>query len=189
MFFKRKQAVRTDDELMALVAKGDDEAFREILTRYQASILNLAFRLLGDAQEAKDIAQEVFLRLFQAADRYQPNTQFKSFLYRIARNLCFDYLEKKKPVYMDELQVVADSASPLAAIEREELSERVRRAVLSLPTNQRMALLLHHFDGLKYAEIAEAMNTSVSAVESLLVRAKRAMREMLKDLDETKAWR
>jgi RNA polymerase sigma-70 factor (ECF subfamily) len=180
MLFKRKYTEDSDDRLMEMVARGNDKAFGELVTRYQSPVLNLAFRFLGDPQEAKDIAQDTFLRVFEAADRYQPTTQFKSFVFRIARNLCVDHIRRKKPVYMDELPERAGSSDPLSELEREQLSEALSRALLTLPESQRMAVLLHHFEGLKYSEIAEVMETSVSAVESLLVRAKRALREKMK---------
>jgi RNA polymerase sigma-70 factor (ECF subfamily) len=182
MFFKHRYTEDSDHRLMDLISEGDDEAFHELVSRYQQPVLNLAFRFLGDAQEAKDISQEAFLRIFQAAERYQPTTQFKSFLFRIVRNLCLDHTRRKKPVYMDELPEQHSGSDPLSDLEQEQLRKALSSAVSSLPENQRMALLLHHFEGLRYTEIAQVMDTTVSAVESLLVRAKRAMRERMKPL-------
>lgn len=151
-----------------------------MVTRYQQSVLNLAFRFLGDPEEAKDIAQEAFLRVFQSAERYVPKAQFKVFLFRIVKNLCIDHVRKKSPIYMDRLPEGESAPSPLDELQQKERREAVLEAIRHIPENQRVALLLHHFEGLKYTEVAEVMNTTVSAVESLLVRAKSILREKLK---------
>lgn len=146
----------------------------------ERAALNLAFRFIGDRDEAKDIAQETFIRIYQNAYSYKPSAQFKTYLFRIATNLCLDFIRKKKPEYMDELPENLSSSTPLKELHQKETSEAVTKAVRALPENQRITLLLHHFEGLKYAEIAEVMNTTVSAVESLLVRAKRTLRDKLR---------
>jgi len=181
MTLKCKYLEQSDDFLMELVARGDDKAFEELITRYQQTVLNLAFRFLGDEQEAKDAAQETFLRLLQAAERYQPTTQFKPFVLRITKNLCIDYIRKRKPVYLAEPPDYRDRTDPHAELELAQLGAILRKAVVALPENQRMALLLNHFEGLRYAEVAEIMETSVAAVESLLVRAKRTLRAKMKE--------
>jgi RNA polymerase sigma-70 factor (ECF subfamily) len=180
MLFRRRYTGKTDDELMAMIAKADHGAFQELVSRHQQGVFNFAFRFLGNREEIKDIAQEAFLRVFQAAERYQPTGQFKSFLFRIVRNLCFDYLNKKKPVYMDDLPERPTASDPFSDVEKALAAERLQDALLALPDSQRMALLLHHFEGLKYADVASVMQTSVPAVESLLVRAKRTLVEKMK---------
>lgn len=182
MLFIHKYKTETDYRLMELVAAGDADAFHELIKRHQQSVLNLTFRFLGGSEEAKDIAQETFLRLFQAANRYKPSAQFKTYLLKITTNLCLDYINKKKPVYINKVPDYPSHSSPLEKLKQKELSQTITKAVQSLPENQRIALLLHHFEGLKYAQIAEVMGTTVPAVESLLVRAKRTLRDKLKSL-------
>ncbi len=172
----------TDHQLMGLIAVGDTSAFEELIRRYQQSVLNLAFRFLGDREEAKDIAQETFLRIYQTAYRYRPDASLKQYIFKIATNICLDYINKKKPLYTDEVPDRPSHLNPLRDLQQNELSGAVTMAVQSLPENQRIALIFHHFEGLKYAQIAEVMDTTVSAVESLLVRAKRTLRDKLKNL-------
>ena len=180
--FSKAYINTADHRLIELVAEGYPSAFEELIKRYEKAILNLAFRFLGDAEEAKDITQETFIRIYQNAASYKPSAQFKTYIFRIATNLCLDFIQKKKPEYTDELPENPSSSTPLKELHQKETSEAVTGAVQSLPENQRIALLLHHFEGMKYAEIAGVMNTTVPAVESLLVRAKRTLRDKLKDL-------
>ncbi len=181
MGFKRKFTEHSDDILMQLAARGSEQAFEELINRHQPAILNLAFRFLGDEQEAKDVAQETFLRVFIAADRYQASTRFRPYVLRIAKNLCIDYARKRKPLYLADPPDHPDSSDPATEMELVQLSEALRKTMLALPDTQRMALLLNHFEGLRYAEVADIMETSISAVESLLVRAKRTLREKMKN--------
>lgn len=164
---------------MELVSRGDVKAFHELIRRHQQAVLNLAFRFLGDSEEAKDITQETFLRVFQSAERYTPEAQFRVFLFRIVTNLCVENVRKKRPIYMEKLPEGESVPSPLDELQKEERQKAVLGAIQSLPENQRIALLLQHFEGLKYAEIAEVMGTTVPAVESLLVRGKRTLRQEL----------
>ncbi|HCY76109.1 MAG TPA: hypothetical protein DHV28_09335 [Ignavibacteriales bacterium] len=179
-FFKHNYTAESDARLVELITTGNQKAFEELIHRYQRAVINFAFRFIGSREDAKDIAQETFIRFFQAANRYEPSAQFKTYLFRITTNLCIDFKEKKKPEYMDELPETYSSSTPFKELHQKEISETISKAVHSLPENQRVALLLHHFEGMKYAEIAGVMNTSVSAVESLLVRAKKTLREKLK---------
>lgn len=181
-FFKHNYATESDARLVELIAAGNQKAFEELIHRYQRAVINFAFRFIGNREDAKDIAQDTFIRFFQAANRYEPSAQFKTYLFRITTNLCIDFKQKKKPEYTDELPEVPFSSTPFKELHQKEISEAIAKAVQSLPENQRIALLLHHFEGMKYAEISEIMNTTVSAVESLLVRAKKTLRKKLKSL-------
>ncbi len=185
----------SSEDLMARVAKDDDEAFEILVTRHQTSVLNLIFRFVGDRTQAKDLAQEVFLRVWQAAKRYKPEAKFTTWMYRIATNLCLNELKsahhKKWFQFFrsdanDEIrpeEAVPDrSPSPEDTLLTRERSRRVAGVLLGLPQNQRMALILKRYDELSYEEIARIMGCSVSAVESLLVRAKRTLREKLENL-------
>jgi RNA polymerase sigma-70 factor (ECF subfamily) len=185
----------SSEELMARVAKGDEDAFEILVNRHQTSVLNLAYRFVGDRTQAKDLAQEVFIRVWQAAKTYKPEAKFKTWLYRIATNLCLNELKsarRKKWFSFNQSDedgdltfedTLADSApSPEDVLLEKERSRQISDALQSLPENQRMALILKRYDELSYQEIAQIIGCSVSAVESLLVRAKRALQEKLKDL-------
>jgi RNA polymerase sigma-70 factor (ECF subfamily) len=178
------------EDLMGKTANGDDFAFEILVRRHQASVLNLVYRYVGDRTKAKDLAQEVFLRVWKSAKRYEPKAKFTTWIYRITANLCLNELKsfgKKKllfggsPVEEGQTRDGGSNVSPSAEdlLLAEERSRQISDALQSLPENQRMALILKRYDNLSYHEIANIMECSVSAVESLLVRAKKNLQEKL----------
>jgi RNA polymerase sigma-70 factor (ECF subfamily) len=187
----------SSEDLMDRIAKGDHDAFEILVNRHQASVLNLIYRFIGDRTQAKDLAQEVFLRVWQAAKTYEPKAKFTTWIYRITTNLCFNELksarrrrwfqflrpdEDNEEAAEDLLPDRSPSAEDLLLAK--ELSHQISEALQSLPSNQRMALVLKRYDELSYQEIARIMGCSVSAVESLLVRAKRILQEKLKNIEK-----
>jgi len=182
MIFRRRVSGESDAQLAARAAQGDERAFRELLDRHQAAVYGFAFSLLKDHQEAEDIAQETFLRLYRTAGSQTFQACVRSYLFRIAKNLCIDAIRKKRPALMDELPETADPATPFNDLDSAESMKRLRDAVFDLPTNQHTAIVLRHEQGMNYKEIADTLGVSVSAVESLLVRARRTLRERLPDL-------
>ncbi len=179
MLLKRTHAFDKDSELVALVGQGNHNAFRELLNRHQNSVYQLAFRFLCDPNEAEDITQETFLRLFRTAAQYHPKASLRTFLFRIAKNLCIDFVRKKRPDTMEELPEIIQQETPLDRLEQAQSMDILVRCIDNLPANQKMAIVLRHTSGLRYQEIAEVMDTSVSAVESLLVRAKKNLRKSM----------
>jgi RNA polymerase sigma-70 factor (ECF subfamily) len=184
----------SDEELMGRIARSDAQAFEILVQRHQGRILNLIYRTIGDRIHAEDVAQEVFLRVWLAAKDYSPKAKFTTWLYRIAVNLCLDNLKSahRKQPFMhlytgvdnpgenDGVLNGCDSApSPEELLIDAEESHRIFAALQALPTNQRLAVVLTKFDGLSYNEISQALGCSVSAVESLLVRAKKNLCEKL----------
>lgn len=180
---------------MARIAKGDADAFEILVNRHQTSVLNLIYRFIGDRTQAKDLAQEVFLRVWQAAKTYKPEAKFTTWLYRITANLCLNELKSSRRRKLFQFlqfgedqentieEVLVDaSPSPEDLLLAKERSHQVSDALQSLPENQRMALILKRYDDLSYEEIARILNCSVPAVESLLVRAKRNLQEKLRNL-------
>jgi RNA polymerase sigma-70 factor (ECF subfamily) len=180
----------TDEELIAGIAQGDEYKFELLVKRHQGRILNLIYRFVGDRTQARDLAQEVFLRVWQAASRYQPRAKLTTWIYRITANLCLNELKssgRKKLIFsespteegygLNEESKVSPSAEDvlLAEERRRQISDALQR----LPENQRIALILKRYDNLSYGEIAKIMECSVSAVESLLVRAKKNLQEKL----------
>jgi RNA polymerase sigma-70 factor (ECF subfamily) len=174
---------------MALVAEGNLSAFREIVERYQLPLLNYICRYTGDRATSEDIAQEVFLRVFKMAKEYRPLSSFKTWLFKIATNLCLNELRDNKMhrnttdiFALNEAGFIAlasDRLSPLKELETRELSSILKEALKSLPENQRVALLLHKYSGFSYLEISQTMNCSVSAIESLIHRARQSLRKQL----------
>ncbi len=185
------------EDLMIRIAKGDDDAFEILVNRHQTSVLNLIFRFIGDRTQAKDLAQEVFIRVWQSAKSYEPKAKFTTWLYRITANLCFNELKstrRKKWFSFNRPdkdgehtfeETLADGAPSAEAILLEkERNRQISDSLQSLPDNQRMALILKRYDDLSYAEIAGIVGCSVSAVESLLIRAKRTLQEKLKNYEK-----
>lgn len=168
---------------MLAVGQGDLDAFRDLVLANQRAAWSLAVRFLRDPAEAEDIVQEAFLRILQAAPRYRPTARFRTYLFQVLTRLCIDATEKKGPVYTDALPDVADPSPTPAegAVARDEAAA-IQRAIEALPPNQRMALILQHYEGLRYAEIAEAMGTSPKAVEGLLARARTTLQGRLASL-------
>lgn len=163
----------SDPSLMAAVARGDWRAFEQLVERHQTTAWRTAWRLVSDRHAAEDLAQEAFLRVFKARDRYQPTAEFRTYLTRIVVRLCLDYLRKGRPAPDSEsIQSADPSASPASRAEEAERAAIVERAISELPPKQRAAVVLRYFEGLSGRETADAMETTVKAVERLLARAR-----------------
>lgn len=181
-----------ETELMILVKEGDEEAFKQIVEKYWKPILNLCFQYVGNQEDAEEVAQDVFIRLHRAAASYEPRAKLSTYLYRISVNLSLNRIRDRKwkrLVSWDFIMkgeqrnsVSTEIRGPDSLLERKEEQRIVRKAIDSLPANQRTAVILKRFHGLSYKEIAEVMDCSVSAVEARLHRAKQNLRERLKAL-------
>lgn len=163
----------SDEQLMQAVAHGDLDAFNKIVLRYQNHAWRTASRLLGDATEAEDIAQEAFLKILKATSRYRPVASFRTYLYTIIYRLCLDTRKKSRPSLMDMMpDRPSVSPSALETLVSRVRREEIRQAIDGLPLNQRAAIVLKHDEGLSYAEIALVMDISVKSVEMLIRRAR-----------------
>jgi RNA polymerase sigma-70 factor (ECF subfamily) len=184
------------EDLMARVAEGDRCAFEALVERHQGAVLNLIHRFVGDRQKAEDLAQEVFIRVWQAAGRYKPVAKFDTWIYRITANLCVNELKsvrRRKLFFFSSLRARGENPeenyfeqhakwpqSPEELLITAETKRQVSSALHSLPVNQRLAVILKRYDDLSYEEIAQILGCTVSAVDSLLVRAKRNLQKKLK---------
>ena len=170
----------TDEALMARVARGDERAFRELARRHLPAMLGLARRVLGNAADAEDVAQEAMLRVWTHAPRWQPLAALRTWLSRVVVNLCLD---RKRRAAWVELEAAGELSDPtLGPGERAEENERERllaAAIDALPERQRAAIVLSYTEGMSNAEVAEVLDTTVSAVETLLVRGKQNLRRAL----------
>lgn len=181
----------SDAALMERVKQGDQQAFRTIVESHQSAIFNLCMQYLNDRQDAEEIAQDVFLKLYKAADSYEPRAKLSTFLYRIAVNLSLNRIRdrrRKRLVSLDILTRRPDISAgespdqPDKQMEQEESAAIVRKAIDALPANQRTAVLLNRYHGMSYEEIAAVMKCSVSAVESRLFRAKQNLKKELRSM-------
>ena len=183
----------SDEDLMAGIAGNDAEAFEILVRRHRRRILNLIHRSLGgDRTQAEDVAQEVFLRVWRSAKDYTPRAKFTTWIYRITVNLCLDAIKsahyRQSFIHPEELLERAAgeegpagerATSPEDLLIDAEETGRILAVLQELPTNQRLAVVLKKFDGLSYEEISRILGCSVPAVESLLIRGKKALREKL----------
>ncbi len=190
----------SDVDLMLALQGGDEAAFTELVTRHMRTIVNLTYRYLGNAADAEDLAQDVFLKVYRARDRYRPEAKFTTWVYRIAVNACLNEVRNRKnrPTFRaapllggaDDnapAALVADdsAATPVEGAANNELREQVRAAVDELPERQRMAIILNKFHGLGYEELAAALDLTVQAVKSLLTRARENVRTKIQPYLET----
>ncbi len=166
------------------VGRGDQAAVQALMSRKLPRMLALARRMLNDAIEAEDVAQEVFLRVWRQAPTWQPGAaRFDTWMHRVALNLCYDRLRKRREDLVAEPPEQIDTgAAPDRGLEAAELGVRVASALQRLPERQREAIVLCHYQELSNIEAARLMEVSVEALESLLSRGRRALRAALADL-------
>ena len=164
---------------MSQVAEGNLAAFEQLLCRYQKPTWSLAYRFIGDPSEAEDIVQKAFMNIFEAAPRYRPSARFRTYLYQVVANLCRDHRAKKRPMFADASHVSDPAVSADELILENQRAAAIRSALDALPAKQRIVILLRHFEGLSYEEIARVMKTSVKAVDSLLQRARHSLQRIL----------
>jgi RNA polymerase sigma-70 factor (ECF subfamily) len=185
--------------LMLRVQDGDDAAFAELVAHYRMQVFGRFCRWLGDREEAEDLTQDVFLRLYRSRDRYQPRAKFATWLFHIARNVARNALRtrRRRPCLHLEALGGADGEAcgewllpdrgepPSRPLERAELAGKVRSAVSDLGERQRTAVELHQFQDRTYTEVAAAMAMTPKAAKSLLYRARNQLRATLEPFMET----
>lgn len=185
-----------DVRLMLDVRKGNAGAFEELVLRYQSRLLTVLEHLVGNRELAEDLAQEVFLRVFRARERYEPGAKFSTWLFTIANNVASNALRsrgRRKEVgvpqqagasesgamQLDQMAKANSGLMPTRALDKAEAAEVVRQAIESLSERQRMALLLSKFENMSYQDIASTMELTVQATKSLLSRARVNLRDIL----------
>jgi RNA polymerase sigma-70 factor (ECF subfamily) len=178
-----------DAQLMVDFRNGNEAAFDSLFQKYFPSVVNVVYRYTGDRAGAEDLAQEVFLRVWRSADRYEPSAKFSTWLFTIVTNLCLNEIRNraKRPrldVDREDMPEPA-AADNVFSVEEQaggtELQSRIRQALDELPDTQRMAVLLSKYENLSYKEIADTMDLSIPAVKSLLSRARDGLKEQLSD--------
>lgn len=176
----------SDEELLARVAAGDSAAVRALVARKLPRLLSLASRMLSDAPEAEDVAQEAFLRIWKQAPKWRPGgARFDTWLHRVALNLCYDRLRRRRErTYADLPDQRDEGPGPERGLEALDTGRRVGVALKALPDRQREAIVLCHYQELGNIEAAAVMGVSVEALESLLGRGRRTLRAALADLRE-----
>ena len=187
-----------DKQLMLRIANEDEVALRELIEKHQGTVYGTIAKMLGDPIEAQDLAQRVFVRIYRAAPTYRATAQFKTWMFTIVRNLVFNEHRRRSravlvPIHPPDTDGPGSSTGPLPDLAdvalktpseqmlQAEMMRAVNKAILELPEQQRMAMILRRYDEFSYEEIAEVLNTSVSATKSLLFRARETLRAALQD--------
>jgi RNA polymerase sigma-70 factor (ECF subfamily) len=178
-----------DLNLVERTMAGDESAFERLVNKYQHSVLNTIYRYIGNYNEAEDIAQDVFVKVWRNIKSFKGKAKFSTWLYRIAVNQCLDYRRKRKEktVSLDntlEESKIPESLTVGLDFERQKKAEIVRQAINELPDNQRAALILAKYDDKSYQEIAQIMGISLASVASLIFRAKERLKDKLVPLRE-----
>jgi RNA polymerase sigma-70 factor (ECF subfamily) len=173
-----------DEEILERVAAGDPAAIRALVARKVPRLLALAQRMLGEASEAEDVAQEAMTKAWKQAPSWRPGkAKFDTWLHRVVLNLCYDRLRRRREVATAEPPEQIDTGpAPDRGLLAEETGQRVRRAMAALPDRQREAVALCHYQEMTNIEAAAVMGVSVDALESLLSRGRRGLRLALSDM-------
>ncbi len=185
----------SDAAVMLRVAQGDEASFNYLAQKYHRPMIHFLFRMVGNHAIAEELAQEVFLRVYRARESYRAEARFTTWLYRIATNLAVNYARDTRQersaqtVYLDQPDEETGTSPDVANNEisaeerllRDERMAAIRRHVMALPERQRMAVLMHKYQGMDYRQIGQVLKLSESATKSLLFRAYQTLREKLKD--------
>ncbi|TCP53897.1 RNA polymerase RpoE-like sigma-24 subunit [Tumebacillus sp. BK434] len=177
----------SDQELIQRVTAGDSNSYRLLVERYQTLVYTIAHRMVRDRTEAEDLTQEIFLKAYRMLDSFREEASFKTWICKIATNRCIDWRRKHVPrqeqtAQVEEAERIPDDldASPEHVLLRREQQEEVHGMLEEMPEKYRSILLMYHFQGMSYKDIAEAQEISPRTVETRLYRAKNMLRERLK---------
>jgi RNA polymerase sigma-70 factor (ECF subfamily) len=169
-----------DADLLALCRAGDEQAFEVLLTRHSRFIFNLSYRLLGNAADAEELAQEAAVRFYQSLGRFRGEVTVRSWLYRLVTNLAVDRLRRRTPVEVElDGAALPGGTDPQEEAERRETAAMVRRALNALPREERVVLVLRDLEDRSYQEIAAILDLNLGTVKSRIHRARRGLRERL----------
>lgn len=172
----------SDLELVEACLNGDKESFSHLVNRYKKLIYSVVYNMIKDKQEINDIAQEVFVRIYKALDRYNPEFKFSTWSVKITTNYCLDVLRKKKAdfVPIDEMpDIPSNSETPESIYINSEKKRLIHKAILELPHKYRLLILLYHQNGLSYEEMSETLNEPMTIIKNRLYRARLMLREKL----------
>ena len=184
-----------DRALVARVLEGDRDRFTELVKRYEKRVVNYVYRITHRYEEAHDLTQEIFVKVFMALDRYDPKYQFSTWLFRIAQNTAIDALRKKSIVEVPIAKPATDEdnkdrefpdpgVSPYRALKNKQLASAIDQAVLELPPDYRELIQLRHFAELSYEEIASMKKLPLGTVKNKLFRARNMLKETLEGFVE-----
>ena len=187
---KKGEGEATDEQLVARVLSGEEHLFEALVRRYQTRILAHVARMVGSREDALDLSQEIFLKVFGALDRFNPEFRFSTWLFRIAGNAAIDHLRKRKPRTvplettdsegrLSSSEYKSLDLDPFGTLRNTQRGDAIARAIADLPAEFRELIALRHFTGLSYEEIAEVKNMPLGTVKNKLFRARAVLKERL----------
>jgi RNA polymerase sigma-70 factor (ECF subfamily) len=187
---------------MLRVKRGDLGAFEALVEKYKKPVINLAWRTLGDPDEAEDLAQNVFIQVHRSAARYEASAKFSTWLFTIARNLCLNEIRRRSRHPAEPLEPAVESEDaaprqyedhqttpPPEALLQQELVDHIEQALAGLPENQRTAILMFREKDMSYEDIAKVLKTSLSATKSLIHRGRETLKQKLKPYLKSGLWK
>ena len=188
----------TDQEIVALARKGREAAYRELIGRYQRPVFSLIYRLVRDREKSEDLAQETFIKVLNALDRYDPSYKFSSWIFKIAHNTSLDHLRKKEPITLSlegsphaetaseqeasVIQALSTEETPEDYAASRELGATLEVAIGKLRPEYRTAIIMCHVEGRPYEEIAETMGVPLGTVKTYIHRARNELKKELEHL-------
>ncbi|MGA9755856.1 MAG: sigma-70 family RNA polymerase sigma factor [Desulfobaccales bacterium] len=178
----------TDDQLVARAQAGELPAFEELVVKYQREIYGLACRMVSDAEEAKDLAQQAFLQAFVHIKSFRQDAQFRTWLFRIAINQCYNFLKGRKkfgdPIDCDEISLAGDEPSPEAELITQDDRRRLHEALELLPAKQRAVITLKVEQGLSYQEISQVLGGTAGAARVNYCQALKTLKKHIRSEDD-----
>ncbi len=170
-----------DIELMQLVAQKDILAYRHLVEKYLHRVLRFAERIVGDYGTAEDMVQELWIKVWNEAPRWQPKAKFSTWLYQVLMNACIDHKRKKRPANFGEIEAYDESPGQVETIIAKQKAEMVRDAVAKLPERQQIALALCYYEEMSNQKAAEILGVNTGTLQQLLFRARRNLKDMLEN--------
>jgi RNA polymerase sigma-70 factor, ECF subfamily len=193
---RKEMAQPADEDLVALILSGQQGRFSQLVERYQGRLVNFLYRMLRDLDEAHDLAQEVFLRVYNALDRFDPKYRFSTWLFRVAQNLAIDEIRKRRIQVVSlqrpegeageayEWDPPSDSPGPYRNLRNRERGEAIQEVIAALPWEYRELVLLRHYAELSYDEIATLKEMPLGTVKNKLFRGRQMLKEKLAEFLE-----
>lgn len=181
--------MNAEKELISRAKKGDVSTFEELIAGYEKKVYNTVYRFFNNSEDAMDITQEIFIKVYTSLHSFREDSSFSTWIYRIAVNTCIDFLRKKKDETLpikDEMPLGNDlkhssyTQLPEDFVEKQELKEVLLKAINTLPKEQRICVILRDIQGFSYTEMSEILMCSLGTIKSRLSRGRRALREKLK---------
>lgn len=188
----------SDHELVTRAQQGSEKAYRELLGRYERPVFSIIYRMIRDREQAEDLAQETFVRVFNHIDRYDPKYKFSSWIFKIATNLTIDHIRRKEldtvsidgsrnavtaeQIEATSITIASQDENPEELLEAKELGEEIEGAIGKLRPEYKAAILLRHVEGREYQEIAEILSLPLGTVKTYIHRGRNELREQLAHL-------